>query len=72
MPEAIEELIGVLGSYKAKAIRIVVVDHHRVNRSFDLLGLTYPNWPQVELTEAEGNKKRKRAKIGGKFAGASK
>ena len=72
MPEAVEELIGVLGSSKAKAIRIIVVDHHRVNRSFDLLGLTYPDWPQVELTEAKGGKKRKRAKTGGKSTSASK
>jgi hypothetical protein len=54
--EATEELIGVLGNTENKAIRAALADCHRVNRAFDLLGLTYPDWPQVELAESEGGK----------------
>ena len=43
--EAVEELIGSLGNTETKAKRIALADHHRVNQSFDLLKLTYPDWP---------------------------
>lgn len=42
-------------------IRIALADHHHVNRSFNLLGLTYPDWLQVDLKEGVGGKERKRA-----------
>lgn len=35
-----------------------------MNRCFDLLGLTYPNWPAVDLKDTEGSRKRKRAEAG--------
>ena len=37
--EAVEELIGALGTAENKAIKIVLADYHRGNRCFDLLGL---------------------------------
>jgi hypothetical protein len=46
--EATEELIGALGNTEIKAIRATLADRHRVIQVFDLLGLTNPDWPQVE------------------------
>ena len=69
--KAVEELIGSLGNTETKVIRIALADHHHVNRSFDLLGLSYPNWPQVDLKEAEGGKKRKRAEASDKLTSTS-
>ena len=63
--EAIEGLIGALSTQENKAIKVALADHQRVNRCFDLLGLTYPDWLSVELKGAEGSKKRKRAEVGG-------
>ena len=62
--EAVEELIGALGTAENKAIKIALADHHRVNRCFDLLGLIYLDWPFVELKDAEVGKKRKRSRAG--------
>jgi hypothetical protein len=70
--ESVEELIGALGTTKNKAIKIALADRHRVNRCFDLLGLVYPDWPCVELKDAEGGKKRKRAEAGDKLMSMSK
>jgi hypothetical protein len=70
--ECVEELIGPLGTAKNKVIKVALANRHRVNRCFDLLGLTYPDWPFVELKDAEGGKKRKRAKEGDKLMGTSK
>lgn len=44
--KAAEELVGSLGNREIKAIRAALADHHRVNHLFDLLRLTYPDWPQ--------------------------
>lgn len=41
--EATEELVSALGNTEIKAIRATLTNHHRVNQSFDLLGLMYPN-----------------------------
>jgi phosphoribosyl-ATP pyrophosphohydrolase len=41
--EAAEELVSALGTIENKAIRATLADRHRVNQSFDLLGLMYPN-----------------------------
>ena len=41
--EAVEELIGALGTVENKAIKIALVDRHHFNRCFDLLGLIYPD-----------------------------
>ena len=54
-----------------KAIRAALADHHRVNRAFDLLELTYLDRPQVESMEAKCGKKTKRIEMSGK-TGASK
>ena len=70
--EAVEELIGSLGNTEAKVIRIALADHQCVNQSFDLLGWTYPNWPQVDFKESKGGKKRKRAKASDKLTSRSK
>jgi hypothetical protein len=70
--ESVNELIGALGTAKNKVIKIALADHHRVNRCFDLLGLVYPDWPSVELKDAEASKKRKRAKVGDKLMSMSK
>lgn len=43
--EVAVELVDALGSSKIKAIRVALVDRHHVNQAFDLLGLTYLNWP---------------------------
>lgn len=43
--KATEEHIGALGNMEIKAIRAALADRHRVNQVFDLLGLTYPDWP---------------------------
>ena len=53
-------------------IKVALADCQRVNRCFDLLGLTYPDWLSVELKDADGSKKRKRAKMGGKLVSMSK
>ena len=42
--ESIEDLIGALGTEENKVIKIALADRHRVNRCFDLLGLTYLDW----------------------------
>jgi len=55
-----------------KAIRAALADRHRVNRAFDLLGLTYSDWSQVESTEAEGGKKRKMLEMSVKTMGLLK
>ena len=70
--EAVEQLIGALGTDENKAIKIALADHHRVNRCFDLLGLIYPIWPSVELKDAEVGKKRKRVGAGDKLTSTSK
>ena len=70
--EAVEELIGALGTAKNKAIKIALADRHRVNRCFDLLGLVYSDWPFVELKDVEVGKKRKRAKAGDTVTSRSK
>ena len=57
--EAVEELIGALGTAKNKAIKIALADRHRVNRCFDLLGLVYPDWPSMELKDSEVGKNKK-------------
>ena len=54
-----------------KAIRATLADHHRINGAFDLLGLTYLDWTQVESMEAKCGKKTKRIEMSGK-TGASK
>jgi uncharacterized protein YwlG (UPF0340 family) len=43
--EVAEELVGAIGSSEIKTIRVALADCHRVNRAFDLLGLTYLDWP---------------------------
>ena len=70
--EAVEELIEALGTAENKAIKIALADRHHVNRCFDLLGLIYPDWPSVELKDAEVGKKRKRARAGDKLTSTSK
>ena len=70
--EAVEELIGALWTTENKAIKIALADRHHVNRCFDLLGLIYPDWPSVELKDAEVGKKRKRARAGDKLTSTSK
>ena len=59
--EAIEELIGALGTIENKAKKIAFADHHHVNQCFDLLRLVYPDWPSVELKDSKVGKKRKQA-----------
>ena len=70
--EAIEEFIGALGNIETKVIRATIADRHHINRAFDLLGLTYLDWPLVESTKVEGGKKRKRSEMSGKTTGLSK
>jgi hypothetical protein len=70
--EMVDELIGALGTQENKAIKIALANHPRVNRCFDLLGLTYPNWPEVDLKDAGGGRKRKRAARRDKGTGTSK
>jgi hypothetical protein len=79
--EAAEELVGALGNTENKSIRAALANrHHRwgsMNQAFDLLGLTYPDWPQVGLMEAEGDKggaaqKRKRFEVAGEATSTSK
>jgi hypothetical protein len=43
--EVAEELVGAIGSSEIKVIRAALADCHRVNWAFDLLGLTYLDWP---------------------------
>jgi hypothetical protein len=57
--EMVEELIEALGTQENKAIKVALANHPRVNRCFDLLGLTYPDWPEVDLKDVEGGRKRK-------------
>lgn len=37
-----------------------------------MLGLTYPDWPQVDFKEAKGGKKRKRVDVSIKLTSMSK
>jgi hypothetical protein len=67
--EPIEELISGLGNTEIRVIHAALANHRRVNCAFDLLGLTYPDWPLVELKEARGCKKRKRSEASGKLTG---
>jgi hypothetical protein len=43
-----------------------------VNCCFDLLGLTYPDWPKMDLKDAEGGRKRKRSMTRDKGTGTSR
>ena len=70
--KAVEALIRALGTQENKVIKVGLADHHRVNRCFDLLGLTYPDWSSMELKDAEGSMKRKRAEVGGELVSTSK
>ena len=70
--EATEEFIGALGNIETKVIRATLADRHHINRAFDLLGLTYLDWPLVESMKVEGGKKRKRSETSGKTTGLSK
>ena len=70
--EAIEGLIGALSTQENKVIKAGLADRQCVNRCFDLLGLTYPDWSSMELKDAEGSMKRKRAEVGGKLVSMSK
>ena len=70
--KAVEGLIRALGTQENKAIKVALADRQCVNRCFDLLGLTYPDWPSMELKDAKGSKKRKRAEGGGKLVSTSK
>lgn len=66
LAKAIECPIRALGTQENKVIKVALADHQCVNRCFDLLGLTYLDWPFVELKDAEGSKKGKRAEAGGR------
>lgn len=68
--EPIEKLVSGLGNTEIRVIHVALANHHRVNHAFDLLGLTYPDWPLVELKEARGSKKRKRFEASGKLTSA--
>jgi hypothetical protein len=57
--KAVDELIEALRMQENKAIKIALANYSRVNRCFDLLGLTYLNWPAVDLKGGEGGRKRK-------------
>ena len=70
--EAMEEIIGALGTAENKALKIALADHHHVNWFFDLLGLIYPDWPSVELKDAEVGKTRKRARASDTLSSTSK
>lgn len=75
--EATEELVGSLGTTESKAIRAALTDRHRLNRLYDLLGLTYPDWLLREPTDVGGSKagatkKRKRVEVTDTAVSASK
>lgn len=70
--EDVEDLIGPLMLPENKAIKKALVDRPRVNCSFDILGLGYPNWPAVDLTGGEGGMKRKWGSTRSKGPGTSK
>jgi len=70
--ETIEDLIGALGTAENKVVKVALADRPRVNRCFDLLGLTYPDRPMVDLKDAEGGRKRKRSVMRDKGIDTSK
>lgn len=43
--EVVENLVGKLGAVKIKVINAAHGDLHRLNRVYDLLGITYIDWP---------------------------
>jgi hypothetical protein len=63
----VENLVGKLGAVKIKVINAAHGDHHRLNRVYDLLGITYTDWPSP-ADDVGGGKKRKGAEALGKAA----
>lgn len=64
---AAEEIVGSLGSVEIRSIRSALSDRWRLNRVFDLLRVTYSDWPYPSSDAGAGKagalKKRKQAEV---------
>lgn len=60
----VEDLVGKLGALEIKVINAALVGRHRLNRVYDLVGITYPDWPSPPVEEAVGKKLKRAGALG--------
>lgn len=62
---ATEDLVGSLSSMDISAIRSTLSIRRRLNRVFDVLRLSYPDWLEAASAKDGGSRKRKKSEGGG-------